>query len=162
MNKLIHFLKGPKILIVTTSILIVGSIVLFGFNDDPTSAFQTVPVKIGTVSQEITVTGKIKSAESESKKPIQIFASRYSPALDKKTIRNDLYFEKTEVFENTKTYLAIKQAYAAKYGVPDYAKLPSVEIISPKIKSKLTTAQFATAVNGKYQKCLKKYELSGA
>src|SRR3989344_5184864 len=64
MNKLIHFLKGPKILIVTTSILIVGSIVLFGFNDDPTSAFQTVPVKIGTVSQEITVTGKIKSAEA--------------------------------------------------------------------------------------------------
>lgn len=105
--------------------------------------------------------GSIKLDKSESEKAILAFAVRFASALDKKTIRNDLYLEKSEAFENTKTYLAIKQVYTTRYGTPAYARLPSVEIKSPKIKSKLTTAQFAKAVNGKYQGCLKKYELSG-
>lgn len=106
-----------------------------------------------------TKSGAVDAEESESEKAILAFAKRYAPALDKKTIHNDLYSEKSAAFETTKTYLAIKQAYTATYGTPDYARLPGVEIKSPKIKSKFTTAGFAQAVDGKYQRCLKKIEL---
>ncbi len=101
-----------------------------------------------------TRSGAVDAEESESEKALLAFARRYAPALDKKTIHNELYLEKTAAFENTKTYLAIKQAYAAKYGAPAYARLPEVEIKSPKIKSKFTTAGFAQAVDGKYQRCI--------
>lgn len=67
-------------------------------------------------------------------KTILAFAKRYAPALGKMTIHNDLYSEKAAAFESTKTYLAIKQAYAATYGTPPYARLPEVEINSPKIR----------------------------
>lgn len=66
------------------------------------------------------------------------------------TIHNDLYSEKTAAFKNTKTYLAIRQAYAATYGAPPYARLLEVEINSPKLRSMFTTAGFAKAVDGKY------------
>ena len=101
-----------------------------------------------------TQNGAVASGEGESEKAILAFAKRYAPALGKKTIHNDLYSEKSAALENTKTYLAIKQAYADTYGTPSYARLPEVEIHSPKIRSRFTTAGFAKAVDGKYQRCI--------
>ncbi len=97
--------------------------------------------------------GTADSDESESEKAILVFAKRFAPWLDKRTIHNDLYLEKSPNFEYTKTYLAIKHAYAVTYGTPPYASLPVVEITGPKIKSKFTTALYAKAVNAKYQRC---------
>lgn len=103
--------------------------------------------------------GAVDSEESETEKAILAFAKRFKPSLDKFTIHNDLYLEKSSDFEYTKTYLAIKQAYAVSYGTPPYARLPEVEIKGPKIKSKFTTALYAKAVNAKYQRCSKQVEL---
>lgn len=90
----------------------------------------------------------------ESERAIVEAARRYVPNLDSRVIRNDLLLEKTTAFENTSTYLAIKRAYQAKYGEAPYARLPEVEIKSPKITSKFTTAQFARRVNNRYVSCL--------
>lgn len=104
--------------------------------------------------------GSVVLGESNSEKVILAFAKRYAPALDNKAIHNDLRLEKTAAFENTNTYLAIKQAYAAMYGAAPYARLPEVEIHSPKISSKFSTARFAGAVNGKYLKCIKAHNFA--
>lgn len=92
----------------------------------------------------------------ESEWAIVQVAGRYAPNLDSRAIRNDLLLEKTMAFENTKTYLAIKQAYQAKYGDAPYARLPEIEIKSPKITSRFTTPQFARRVNKRYVDCLNK------
>lgn len=98
--------------------------------------------------------GLVDLVKSNSEKIILVFAKRYAPALDKRAIHNDLRLEKTAAFENTNTYLAIKQVYAAIYGAAPYARLPDVEIHSPKISSRFSTARFAGSVNGKYLKCI--------
>lgn len=104
--------------------------------------------------------GMVNLGESNSEKIALAFAKRYAPALDKKAIHNDLRLEKTAAFENTNTYLAIRQAYMAMYGATPYARLPEVEIHSPKISSKFSTARFAGSVNGKYLKCVKAHNLA--
>lgn len=91
----------------------------------------------------------------ESERAIVEAVRRFAPNLDSRAIRNDLLLEKTIAFENTGTYQAIKRAYQEKYGGAPYARLPGVEIKSPKITSKFTTAQFATRVNSRYVSCLK-------
>lgn len=96
----------------------------------------------------------------ESERVIVEAVRRYEPNLDSRAIRNDLLLEKTIAFENTGTYLAIKRAYQGKYGEAPYARLPGVEIKSPKITSKFTTAQFATRVNSRYVSCLKQIHKS--
>lgn len=90
----------------------------------------------------------------ESEWAIIYLAGKYAPSLDSRSIRNDLLLEKTMAFENTATYLMVKRAYQSRYGSAPYARLPEVEIKSPKITSKMTTASFAQAVNKKYVKCL--------
>lgn len=90
----------------------------------------------------------------ESEREIIEVVRRYAPNLDTRVIRNDLLLEKTIAFEHTKTYLAIKHAYQSEYGKAPYARLPEVEIKSPKITSKFTTAQFASSVSKRYASCL--------
>lgn len=96
----------------------------------------------------------------ESERAIVEVIKQYVPNFNSRVIRNDLLLEKTTAFENTSTYLAIKRAYQAKYGEAPYARLPEVEIKSPKITSKFTTAQFATRVNSRYVSCLKQIHKS--
>lgn len=90
----------------------------------------------------------------ESEWAIVYLAGKYAPSLDSRSMRNDMLLEKTMAFENTATYLMVKRAYQLRYGSAPYARLPEVEIKSPKITSKMTTASFAQAVNKKYVKCL--------
>ena len=106
-----------------------------------------------------TKSGAVDSVDSESEKTIQAFAKRFVPNLDNATIHNDLFLEKTATFESSKTYLAIKQAFAARYGTPVYARLPVMEIKSPKIRSRLTTAIYAKSVDRKYMQCIRQIEL---
>jgi hypothetical protein len=98
--------------------------------------------------------GAAVQGTGESEQAIVDVVLRYAPNLNGRAVRSDLLLEKTIVFENTATYLAIKQAYQAKYGKVPYARLPEVEIKSPKITSKFTTAQFARKVNTRYVLCL--------
>lgn len=90
----------------------------------------------------------------ESEQAIVEVAKRYAPNLDSRAIRNDLLLEKTIAFEDTDTYQAIKQAYQVKFGNATYARLPEVEIKSPKINSKFTTAGYARRVSNRYESCL--------
>jgi hypothetical protein len=70
-------------------------------------------------------------------------------------LRDDARQEKTLAFEGTDTYRAVKTVYAAQLGMPpEYATLPQVELESPKISRKLSTAWFAQAVDRRFQSCL--------
>lgn len=75
--------------------------------------------------------------------------------LSEAEIRADAQKEKSVDFEATKTYRAVKRAYQKQTGVaPAYAIVPQLELSSPKIQRKLTTAWFAKNVQRRYDACL--------
>jgi hypothetical protein len=93
--------------------------------------------------------------DTQTMQAIRLFRDRYQPRLSDRQLRDDAHQEKTPALEDTDTYRAIKTVYAAQLGTPpDYATLPQVEIESPKVRRKLSTAWFAQGVDRRYQSCL--------
>lgn len=77
------------------------------------------------------------------------------PNLTERQIRQDLKKEKTQSFELTATYQAIKDGYGKKTGkYPDYAMMPQVVISSVKLSSDKNTNWFASNVNKRYERCM--------
>jgi len=70
-------------------------------------------------------------------------------------IQANLQLEKTEAFARTPLYLRVFALAdeAAGQRLPREA-LPRIDLRSPKIRSKITTAWFAERVNGRYRQCL--------
>jgi len=63
--------------------------------------------------------------------------------------------EKTDDFALTQTYIKVKTAYLEKTGKPaPYAELPGIDLSSPKLSHKMTTASYAQSVNNRYAKCM--------
>jgi hypothetical protein len=70
------------------------------------------------------------------------------------TIASDLELEKKIDFENTQTWQRVYRTFTQKFGPPTLAMLPSINLNSPKITRKLTTAWFAETVEKRYNSCL--------
>ena len=70
------------------------------------------------------------------------------------TIVSDLALEKKTDFENTQTWQKVYGTFTQKFGSPTLAMLPSINLNSPKISRKLTTAWFAETVEKRYNNCL--------
>jgi hypothetical protein len=98
--------------------------------------------------------GEPRAEETQSFQAIRLFRDRYQPGLSDRRLRDDVLVEKSLAFEGTDTYRAIKTVYAGQVGPPEYAVLPQVELESPKITRKLSTAWFAQAVDRRFQSCL--------
>jgi uncharacterized protein DUF1615 len=99
--------------------------------------------------------GEPSSEDTQTMQAIRLFRDRFQPHLSDRRLRDDAHQEKTQAFEGTDTYRAIKTVYAAQLGTPpDYATLPQVELESPKLSRKLSTAWFAQAVDRRFQTCL--------
>ena len=99
--------------------------------------------------------GKPLAAVSNSEKAIgQIALNNHLP-LTAKQIRADLETEKQDAFATSQTYIALKNLYLSKtqHGAP-FAEIPSIELNSPKISHRMTTASYATSVDGRYHKCM--------
>ena len=63
--------------------------------------------------------------------------------------------EKAAAFDSTPTYRALQHVYKARFGAPlPLAELPDVELTSPKLKSRYTTARYARGVNAHFRECL--------
>lgn len=98
--------------------------------------------------------GKVKTDLSQTEQAL-IMLSQSLPQLNAKQIRQDLKKEKTQAFEQTITYQTIKDDYGKKTGkYPDYAIMPEVAILGPKLSKTYNTNWFATRVNKRYQTCL--------
>jgi hypothetical protein len=99
--------------------------------------------------------GEPLDTDSNSLQALLEFRRRHAPELSERRVRKDALQEKTLAFEETDTWLAIKRAYQEVTGrAPDYARLPTVVIRSPKLSGERSTAWFAQSVNKRFERCL--------
>ncbi len=69
-------------------------------------------------------------------------------------VRSDLEREKTVHFEQTALWYAVRDAWQQQTGTPaPYARVPHVELVSPKLSRTRTTAWFAASVKKRYLAC---------
>jgi hypothetical protein len=87
------------------------------------------------------------------------FRRAYAPDVSERELRRDLEKEKALDFESTDTYRALRRAYERQTGQsPAYARLPDVELNSPKMSQSRSTAWFARSVDKRYQRCLARWQ----
>jgi hypothetical protein len=99
--------------------------------------------------------GTALSAVSSSEKALRSLSGTENLGLSDTQIRDDLLLEKQDSFATSGTYLAVKNLYVRKTGEPaPFAELPGIDLKSPKIIHKMTTASYAASVDRRYQKCL--------
>ncbi len=92
---------------------------------------------------------------SATEQAVQKIAEAHASKLSKSEIREDLLRSRGMDFNATRTYLQIRNLYQQQKGkVAPYAVLPVINLSSPKIRRHMTTADFATSVNKRYQACL--------
>lgn len=83
-----------------------------------------------------------------------IFVQNALP-IDADRIRKDLRKEKQKNFEETATYLQIRQLYQEKFKQElPYAIMPEVVISGPKLSRDYNTNWFASRVNQRYTRCI--------
>ena len=99
--------------------------------------------------------GKALRAASKTELAIRKIAKDNTLPLTEKQIRADLETEKQDGFATSQTYIALKNLYLTKtqHGAP-FAEIPNIELASPKISHHMTTASYATSVDGRYHKCM--------
>ena len=84
---------------------------------------------------------------------------RSTAGLSAADVRRDARLEKTAAFESTPTYRALQRVYQSRFGTAlPPAELPEVELSSPKLKGRFTTARYARAVNAHFRECLGRSE----
>jgi hypothetical protein len=99
-----------------------------------------------------------RAEESASLKALLAFAEG-EKGLSAADVRRDVLLEKRAEFDGTPTYRALERAYQARFGAPlPPAELPDLELSSPKLKGRYTTARYARAVNSHFRTCLGRAE----
>ncbi len=99
--------------------------------------------------------GEVSPRVSATEKALQDIAANRAPKLSKADIRKDLLRSRFLDFNETRTFLQISNLHQQQTGkVAPYAILPDIDLSSPKIRRRMTTADFATSVNRRYQACL--------
>ncbi|PTL81536.1 DUF1615 family protein [Vitiosangium sp. GDMCC 1.1324] len=102
--------------------------------------------------------GEPLDQDSNSLKALLAFRQRYAQDLSERRVRKDVLKEKELGFEETDTWTAIKRTYQEVTGEPpEYARLPTVVIRSPKMSTERSTAWFAQSVNKRYLRCMGRY-----
>jgi hypothetical protein len=99
--------------------------------------------------------GEPKDLETHSLKALLAFGEKHD--LSAWTIRRDVKKEKSEDFESTDSWEAVREAWEKKKGrQPPYARIPEVELVSPKLARNRSTAWFANRVKQRYLSCRSK------
>ncbi len=99
--------------------------------------------------------GEASPRVSATELAVQKIAETHASKLSKADIRKDLLRGHDIGFNGTQTYQQIRNLYQQQAGkVAPYAILPDINLSSPKIRRRMTTADFATSVNRRYQACL--------
>ncbi|RZA27108.1 MAG: DUF1615 family protein [Proteobacteria bacterium] len=96
--------------------------------------------------------GDVSAQETQSLKALLSFASTHDYSAW--TAKRDARKEKSIEFEETTTWKELRAAWEKKKGkVPAYAKLPNVELNSPKLRKTRSTEWFAKSVKKHYLEC---------
>ncbi|RYZ70998.1 MAG: DUF1615 family protein, partial [Proteobacteria bacterium] len=96
--------------------------------------------------------GDVSDKETQSLKALLSFASTHDYSAW--TAKRDARKEKSIEFEETTTWKELRAAWEKKKGkVPPYAKLPNVELTSPKLRKTRSTEWFAKSVKKHYLDC---------
>ncbi len=99
--------------------------------------------------------GQPLSSISGTEKALRELSASASLGLADAQIRSDLVLEKDDRFATSQTYLAIKNLYLRTTGKPaPFAELPGIDLSSPKLSHKMTTASYAASVDKRYNKCI--------
>jgi hypothetical protein len=99
--------------------------------------------------------GSALATPGQSEKALRAISQAMKLGLSDKDIRDDLLREKKMGFASTRTFLTLREAYARKTGkAPAFAEVPAIKLNGPKIRRGMTTADFANAVNRRYQACM--------
>ncbi len=115
------------------------------------------------INQKLTLDGDLLNhadlsmdKPGETERAARILGTRIG--LSDRTVREMLLMSDSLDFENTQLYkAAFAQADSKGSGKPmARARFPEIQLDSPKITRKLTTAWFADRVNTRYQNCLKR------
>ena len=92
---------------------------------------------------------------SGTEKALQNLSGSANLERSDKQLRADLLQEKEDGFATTQTYLAVKNLYLRVSGkAAPFAELPGIDLSSPKLSHKMTTASYAASVDRRYNKCM--------
>lgn len=125
------------------------------------AAFQKIISELGTTS--LALDGDLlhydkdepASRVSATEKALRDVSNKFEMKLGKADIRKDLLRGLDLDFASTPTFLRIRNLHREQTGKnAPYAILPDIDLSSPKISRRMTTASFATSVNKRYQACL--------
>jgi Protein of unknown function (DUF1615) len=100
--------------------------------------------------------GEPLKAITATEKAIRQANAIHKLGLDDKTIRADLLKEKDLGFTSTRSFINLRDRFAATVKTPAaFAAIPDIELNSPKLSRDFTTRRFAESVNKRYQACMK-------
>lgn len=100
--------------------------------------------------------GQALKTITATEKAIRVANAKHKLGLDDKTIRTDLLKEKEVGFTSTRSYIALRDRFAATTKNPAaFAAVPDIALNSPKLLRSFTTRRFAESVNKRYQSCMK-------
>ena len=98
-----------------------------------------------------------RSQEGETMGALLAWRSLHAPDIPERQIRRDVGKEKEQRFESTLTWERLRASFQEKSGeAPGYARLPNVELDSPKMSKSRSTAWFAKNVKRRYTACLER------
>ena len=119
------------------------------------AAFQAA---LGSLSKKkLVLDGDLLSYTSKQTSSTQSALINISSRLgmNQEAIERDLQLEKTEAFNQTRLFKRVFELANQKTGRTLAQQImPNIQLISPKITRKLTTAWFADRVDGRYQTCM--------
>jgi Protein of unknown function (DUF1615) len=99
--------------------------------------------------------GKVSTGVSNTEIALRAVLKNSSFDLTDEDIHLDLLREKDNDFVQTLTYSALRAIYGrVTRKRPVYAVVPDIALSSPKIRSKMTTRNFAESVDRRYQSCI--------
>ncbi len=127
------------------------------------AAFQQVVAKLS--GQQLAIDGDLLSygkdgqplkTVTSTEKAVRLANAKHKLGLDEKSIRTDLLKEKDVGFTSTRTFVDLRDRFAATTKQPAaFAALPDIALNSPKLSRSFTTRRFAESVNKRYQACMK-------
>lgn len=86
---------------------------------------------------------------------IRLLSSKSRLGFSNSEIRRDFLLEKRAEFSVSATYLEVRKLYLRETGKAAlFAELPFIDLSSPRISHKMTTASYAASVDRRYQKCM--------
>ncbi len=100
--------------------------------------------------------GQPLSAVTATEKAIRVANTKHKLGLDDQSIRADLLKEKDVGFTSTRSFISLRDRFAATTKTPAaFASVPDIVLSSPKLSRGFTTRRFAESVDRRYQACMK-------